>query len=143
VSDERIRPFRFSVQAFEAGSGRQWTDLARRAGQRGQLDQGRHRGEDGWVREGAGDRSGDIELEIAAYFIAISEDPADAVAAMARRFGISPEVLSEHPHALIGSVSQICDALEQRRSELGISYVNVAQRSMELFAPVVDRLAGR
>ena len=97
----------------------------------------------GWVRAGAGDRFGDIELELAAYFIAISEDPGEAVAAMARRFGVSPEVLAEHPHALIGSVSQICDTLEQRRSELGISYVNVAQRSMEPFAPVVARLAGR
>ena len=97
----------------------------------------------GWIREGAGDRFGDIELEIAAYFIAISEDPAEAVGAMARRFGVSAEVLSEHPHALIGSVAGICDQLEQRRSELGVSYINVAQRSMEAFAPVVARLAGR
>src|ERR1700730_6773966 len=65
----------------------------------------------GWIREGAGDRFGDIELEIAAYFIAISEDPAAAVATMARRFGVSAEVLSEHPHALIGSVPEICDQL--------------------------------
>jgi hypothetical protein len=96
----------------------------------------------GWIREGAGDRFGDIELEIAAYFVAISDDPAEAVAAMARRFGVSPDVLAVHPHALIGPVSQICDRLEQRRGELGVSYVNVAQRSMEAFAPVVARLAG-
>ncbi len=97
----------------------------------------------GWIREGAGDRFGDIELEIAAYFIAISEDPGQAVAAMARRFGVPAEVLAEHPHALIGSVPAICDALEQRRGELGVSYINVAQRSMETFAPVVAQLAGR
>jgi probable F420-dependent oxidoreductase len=96
----------------------------------------------GWIREGAGGRFGDLELEIAAYFIAISDDPADAVAAMARRFGVRPDVLAEHPHALIGPVSEICDKLEQRRSELGVSYINVAQRSMEAFAPVVARLAG-
>ncbi|MGH3150120.1 MAG: hypothetical protein ACRDOB_05240 [Streptosporangiaceae bacterium] len=96
----------------------------------------------GWIRDGAGDRFGDIELEIAAYFIAISDDPVDAVAAMARRFGVTPETLSEHPHALIGSVPEICDKLEQRRSELGVSYINVAQRSMEAFAPVVAQLAG-
>jgi probable F420-dependent oxidoreductase len=97
----------------------------------------------GWIREGAGDRFSDLELEIAAYFIAISDDPADAVAAMARRFGVTPEVLAEHPHALIGSVPGICDKLERRRGELGVSYVNVAQRSMEAFAPVVARLAGK
>jgi hypothetical protein len=74
--------------------------------------------------------------------VAISEDPADALEAMARRFDVTPDVLSEHPHALIGSVPQVCDNLEQQRSELGISYVNVAQRSMEALAPVVARLAG-
>ena len=31
MSDGRIRPFRFSVQAFEAESGPAWTGLARRA----------------------------------------------------------------------------------------------------------------
>ena len=97
----------------------------------------------GWIREGAGDRFGDIELEIAAYFIAISDDPGAAVAAMARRFDVPDEVLASHPHALIGSVSEICDKLEQRRGELGVSYINVAQRSMEAFAPVVARLSGR
>ena len=96
----------------------------------------------GWIADGAGDRFGDIELEIAAYFVAISEDPRDALEAMARRFGVTPEALSEHPHALIGSVPEVCDRLEQRRSELGVSYINVAQRSMEAFAPVVARLAG-
>jgi hypothetical protein len=62
---------------------------------------------------------------------------------MARRFGVPDEVLAEHPHALIGSVPDICDQLERRRGELGVSYINVAQRSMETFAPVVARLAGR
>jgi probable F420-dependent oxidoreductase len=96
----------------------------------------------GWIREGAGDRFGDIELEIAAYFVAISDDPADAVAAMARRFRVPAEVLAEHPHALIGSLPEICDKLEQRRGELGVSYINIAQRSMEAFAPVVAPAGG-
>jgi probable F420-dependent oxidoreductase len=95
-----------------------------------------------WIADGAGDRFDDIELEIAAYFVAITEDPGDALQAMARRFDVTPEALSEHPHALIGSVPEVCEKLEQRRSELGVSYVNVAQRSMEAFAPVVARLAG-
>jgi hypothetical protein len=62
---------------------------------------------------------------------------------LATRFGVPDEVLASHPHALIGSVPEICDRLEQRRGELGVSYINVAQRSMEAFAPVVARLAGR
>ena len=97
----------------------------------------------GWIRDGAGERFSSIELETAAYFIAIGDDTTEAVAAMARRFGVSPDVLVQHPHALIGSVGQVCEKLERQRDELGISYVNVAQRSMEAFAPVVARLAGR
>jgi len=50
--------------------------------------------------------------------------------------------LTEHQHALLGSVDEVCDRLQQRREELGISYINVAQRSMTSFAPVVARLAG-
>jgi len=56
---------------------------------------------------------------------------------------VPDDVLAEHPHALIGSGSEICDQIEQRRSELGVSYIIVAQRSIEAFAPVVARLAGR
>lgn len=95
-----------------------------------------------WVRAGAGERFDDIELEVAAYFVAIQDDPTDAVQAMASRFGVTPEELTEHPHALLGSVDDVCDRLVQRREELGVSYVNVAQRSMLTFAPVVARLAG-
>jgi len=39
---------------------------------------------------------------------------------------VPDDVLAEHPHALIGSGSEICDQIEQRRSELGVSYINVA-----------------
>lgn len=96
----------------------------------------------GWVREGAGDRFAKLELEIGAYFVAVTDDPRDSLAAMAKRFSVSSEELAEHPHALLGSVSAICDTLEQRREQLGISYITVAQRHMEEFAPVVGRLAG-
>ena len=96
----------------------------------------------GWIRDGAGDRFDDLELEIAAYFVAVRDDPTDAVAAMATRFAVTPKQLREHPHALLGSVSEICDQLEARREGMGISYVTVASRNMEEFAPVVARLAG-
>ena len=95
-----------------------------------------------WIRDGAGARFDQLELEIAAYFVAVRPDPADAVAAMAGRFGVTPQELLQHPHALLGSVGDICDKLEERRERLGISYVTVAARNMDEFAPVVGRLAG-
>jgi probable F420-dependent oxidoreductase len=97
----------------------------------------------GWVREGAGDRFDGIELEIAAYFVAIGDDTTAALEAMAQRFGVPPADLVEHPHALIGSVDDVCERLQHRREEFGFSYVNVAHRYMEMFAPVVARLTGR
>ena len=47
-----------------------------------------------------------------------------------------------HPHALIGSVEQICETLEERRERYGFSYFCIAQRHLDEFAPVVARLAG-
>lgn len=97
----------------------------------------------GWVRDGAGDRFGDIELEIAAYFVALTDQADATIAGMAGRFGIEPGELAEHPHALIGSVDHACELLAERRERYGVSYVTVAQRHMAEFAPVVERMAGR
>ena len=96
----------------------------------------------GWVRDGAGDRFDQIELEIGAYFVAVGDDIGPQIAPMAGRYGVTPDELLSHPHGLFGSVSEICDTLVARREQLGISYVTVAQRNMDEFAPVVAALAG-
>ena len=97
----------------------------------------------GWIRDGAGDRFDQIELEIGGYFIAVGDGAAAQLDAMAQRFGVTAEEFASHPHALIGSVEQICDTLIARRERYGISYVTVAQRHVDEFAPVVAALAGR
>jgi probable F420-dependent oxidoreductase len=97
----------------------------------------------GWICDGAGDRFSDIEIEIGAYFVAVG-DAADAqLETMAARFGVEPAQFAAHPHALFGSVEQVCETLLARREQYGVSYVTVAQRHLEEFAPVVDALAGR
>jgi hypothetical protein len=96
-----------------------------------------------WIRDGAGDRFDDLELEIRAYFVAIGEGASASLDAMAARFGVTSDDLRAHPHALFGMVGQICDTLEQRREAYGVSYVTVAQRHLEEIAPVVTALAGR
>jgi probable F420-dependent oxidoreductase len=95
-----------------------------------------------WVKEGAGDRFGDIELEIAAYFTVVTPDAATTLGKMAPMFGMTPEVMGEHPHVLIGSVEEICDRLVERRERFGISYVSFGTSNMEAVAPVVSRLSG-
>lgn len=96
-----------------------------------------------WVREGAGERFADIELEVGGYFVAVTEDPQPAAERFAGLFGLSPEAMLAHPNALIGSVDAICETLLARRERYGFSYITVAERNSDAFAPVVDRLAGK
>ncbi len=96
-----------------------------------------------WVREGAGGRFDDLELEVASYFTVVTDDPDKAATELGSRFGLDPETMRHHPNALIGSIDEIVDELQARRDRFGISYVSVATRNMEAFAPVVERLHGR
>jgi probable F420-dependent oxidoreductase len=97
----------------------------------------------GWVRDGAGDRFDQLELEVGAYFTVVTDDVATAAGGMAKMFGLSAEQMVEHPNALIGSVPEIVDRLQQRRDRYGFSYVAVPDRAMAAFAPVVEQLAGK
>lgn len=96
----------------------------------------------GWVREGAGDRFDQLELEIAAYFVAVGPNWESALEAMAARFGVELDAFASHPHALFGSVERVCELLQERRERYGVSYITVAQRYLDEFAPVVAALSG-
>lgn len=96
-----------------------------------------------WVREGAGDRFDQIELEVGAYFTVVTDAAVPTAEKMGGMFGLTAEEMLEHPNALIGSVDAICDRLVERRERFGISYVSVSDRNLDAFAPVVERLAGQ
>ncbi|MEE2768920.1 MAG: TIGR03621 family F420-dependent LLM class oxidoreductase [Actinomycetota bacterium] len=96
-----------------------------------------------WIREGAGDRFDELEVEIGAYFTTVTDQSAATTETMAKGLGLTTEALASHPHTLIGSIDEICEKLEQRRDELGISYVTVGVSAIEDFAPVVERMTGR
>jgi probable F420-dependent oxidoreductase len=97
----------------------------------------------GWIKDGAGSRFDQIELELPAYFTTITNEAASVREGMAANFGLSVEDLNEYPHAFIGSVAEICETLEKRREEYGISYISVNERHLEEFAPVVAALSGK
>ena len=96
----------------------------------------------GWVREGAGERFGQVELEFAAYFLAV-EGGATTEEQLTAQTGLAGEDLRTFPHALVGSVEDVCEELERRREVYGFSYVTVGDRAIDAFAPVVERLTGR
>lgn len=95
-----------------------------------------------WIRDGAGDRFDALEIEIGAYFVAVGDDAGSQLDAIAGRFGVPTVEFAAHPHALFGSVGQICDTLVERREKYGASYITVAQRHLDEFAPVVAAMAG-
>jgi probable F420-dependent oxidoreductase len=96
----------------------------------------------GWIREGAGDRFDDIEIEIAAYFTVVTDDPDGTLRQMGTMFSLEPAEMADHPHVLIGEVDAICDRLVERRERYGISYITFSARAIDAVAPIVDRLAG-
>ena len=96
-----------------------------------------------WIRNGAGERFDQIEIEIAAYFTVVTPDGAGTRAKMAPMFGMTPEVFAEHPNVLIGSVDEICDRIVERRERFGISYVSFGASVIDAVIPVVERLAGK
>jgi probable F420-dependent oxidoreductase len=96
----------------------------------------------GWIRQGAGERFDELELQIR-YFVAAITDDAQALAeAMAPAFGVDPSEALSSGGVLAGSVDEVCDTLERRREEWGVSYVVLGDDNYEQFAPVVARLAG-
>jgi probable F420-dependent oxidoreductase len=96
----------------------------------------------GWIREAAGERFERIELQARIHLAMVTDDRAGVLDELAPAFGLTAEQAAETPHALIGTVDQICDQLVERRERWGISYLGLSQAQLDDFAPVVSRLAG-
>ncbi len=96
----------------------------------------------GWVRDAAGKRFSQLELEIGAYFTFVTDQPEGIAKGMGGALGLSADEMLRHPHVLMGPVEAIVDELERRRADYGISYVTVGDNVMDAFAPVVAKLAG-
>ena len=95
-----------------------------------------------WIREAAGDRFDDLELQVLTFFVQFTDNSAQAYEDMAPLFGLTPDEARQVPVALAGTVDEMCELLRQRREEYGLSYVVVQEPSMDEFAEVVSRLAG-
>ncbi len=93
----------------------------------------------GWMRDAAGDRFGQIEINI--NLMMVGEQMPRWIAA---QFGPDAAALARSGAVpvLTGSTDQMCDTLQRRRERLGISYIVVSDELMEGLAPVVERLAG-
>jgi probable F420-dependent oxidoreductase len=95
-----------------------------------------------WVRDAAGSRFDDLELQIRYFAAAITDDAAGMAETMAPMFGIEPSAALEAGTVLVGTVGQCVETLQRRREEWGVSYVVLGDDQLEAFAPVVAALAG-
>ncbi len=102
----------------------------------------------GGVRDAAGGRLSESEINVYAWFVAIIDDRRREAEEIAAEWAplvqtLTPAILFDSPHALLGSVEQVAEQLQERRERWGASYVTVRDPAMTTYAPVVARLAGR
>lgn len=96
----------------------------------------------GWIRDAAGDRFHDLELQARVHLAFVTDDRATLADEMAPAFGLTPEEALATPHAMVGTVEEICDQLVGHRERWGISYYGVSGDQLDALAPVVARLTG-
>src|SRR5581483_3612154 len=97
-----------------------------------------------WVRQAAGERFAQIELNFLIAGVIIAEDQQQAAENFIRergRPGMTVEQLLASPYMLIGSIEQLTERIQRLRKQFGISYFVLHARYMETLAPVVARLA--
>jgi probable F420-dependent oxidoreductase len=95
-----------------------------------------------WVRDAAGDRMKDIELNAWLSIAEVTDDSAALAEMLGGVFESTPENVLASPLTLIGSESEIVDRLHARRERWGYSYIVIPGTRIREFAPIVARLTG-
>jgi probable F420-dependent oxidoreductase len=101
------------------------------------------------IREAAGTRFDEIELQIVVPFVVLTDDREGTAQAIADSLPVddaavdlSAKTVLASPYVLIGSEDQICDTLVERRERWGLSYLVFNDDSIDAVAPIVARLRG-
>lgn len=94
------------------------------------------------VREAAGDRLADIEMNIRVFMVNVTDDRPRAIEGLANALSVDTSMIEQSPFALIGPPSKIVEDLLERRERWGFSYIIVGAADVESFAPVVAELSG-
>ncbi|MDY7102376.1 MAG: TIGR03621 family F420-dependent LLM class oxidoreductase [Actinomycetota bacterium] len=97
------------------------------------------------VRDAAGDRFADLELNALVQWADVTDDPE---ASIKGRFGelvgdgpLDPDLLAS-PFLLCGTEAEITAVLHERRERFGISYHTIFDGNADALAPIVSKLAG-
>jgi probable F420-dependent oxidoreductase len=95
-----------------------------------------------WVKEAAGTRFDELELNALIGFVMVTDDAAGIADAMAPHFGIEPADALHIPLALLGTLDEMAEELQWRREEYDISYWSIEADSWEALGPMVSKLSG-
>ncbi len=96
------------------------------------------------VRDAAGDRYERLELNALVQRVVVTDDRRKAAEDLTRRWTqLSVEEILQSPYALVGTVDQLVEDLQARRTRWGISYFVTHEPYVDAFAPVVARLVGK
>ena len=98
------------------------------------------------VVEAAGERMSDIEMNVRAFLVQVTDDVSGALDGISAFTGASADMIAESPFALIGPPSKLIEDLLARRERWGFSYVVVGPDEAEAFvregtdvAPTIER----
>lgn len=94
------------------------------------------------VRDVAGSRFDQLELNTLVQDVIVTDDARGAAATLTGDWGMSVQDLLESPLLLIGTKEEIRQKLRVMRDRLRISYVTVFEKNMEAMAPVIEPLLG-
>lgn len=93
----------------------------------------------GVLREGAGERFSDVELNL--FVAAVAGSPATADLTIVRQAsGFPDDELTKLPGVLVGPPRELADRLERYREQFGITYISVLEQHMAAFAEVIKLL---
>jgi probable F420-dependent oxidoreductase len=95
-----------------------------------------------WVKEAAGDRFDQLELQLQVFVTVVTDDPTPVAEKLAPAFGLPPEVVMQAPYFQIGTTDQIAENLQGLRERWGINYIAFQQDATAAAAPIVAKLAG-
>lgn len=96
-----------------------------------------------WVREAAGERFDELELNmvISPIFTGQRRQRAEQLARERGWSGMAAGDVLDMPSTFIGTTDQIVEDLFSRRERFGFSYFVVSDTNMEAFAPVVKKVS--
>ncbi|MEM9038086.1 MAG: TIGR03621 family F420-dependent LLM class oxidoreductase [Actinomycetota bacterium] len=95
------------------------------------------------VREAAGDRFADLELNVLVQRVHIGPSPEAAATELAEGMPfLDADGVLDSPFFLAGTTASIVEELQGLRDELGVSYVATHAPNRDAIAPVVAALAG-